>query len=137
MKAIMIRAWEIAKQASAKYGHSAKSYIGLALKAAWAEIKAAVKAVAQRINELEALGFNRWQKAGYDRLYINAKALGMVVTYRRTGSISSSYFNGESISHAEASRMLWAKTFIDVRTGICFSDNPALQVAAMQLAKIA
>lgn len=138
MKNIMNRAWEIAREAAKKYGHSVKEYFSMALKAAWAEAKAPKqKTVAERIEELESIGFKRWQKGNMDRLYINATQLGLVVVYRKTGSIQSSYFDGESISHAEAGRMKYAKTFIDVKTGECYSDNATLRQAAMKLAKIA
>lgn len=91
----------------------------------------------ERIKELEELGFTRWQKGGMDRLYINANVLGLVVHYRKTGSICDAWFNGESISHAEGYRMKAAKTYIDVKTGVCYSDNNQLKKAAEELAKIA
>lgn len=136
---VMKRAWEIAKNAAKKFGHSVKSYISLALKAAWAEVKGAVetiKPVCERIDELVALGFNRWQKGSMDRLYINANMLGLVVNYRRTGTISAAWFNGDEISNSEAYRMKGAKTFIDVKTGLLYGDNDQLCKAAAKLARV-
>lgn len=133
---IMKRAWEIAKNAAKKFGHSVKSYISLALKTAWAEAKGAIKPVCERIDELVALGFNRWQKGSMDRLYINANMLGLVVTYRRTGTISAAWFNGDEISNSEAYRMKGAKTFIDVKTGLLYGDNEQLCKAAAKLARV-
>ena len=138
MKGIMNRAWEIAKAASAKYGYSAKEFFALALKAAWAEAKAPKqKTVAERIEELESLGFKRWQKGTFDRLYINADVLGLVCEYYKSGSIHAAYFKGERISNSEGYRMKSAKTFIDVKTGMLYSDNATLKAAAMELAKVA
>lgn len=39
MKKVMVRAWEIAREAAAKFGGRAIEYIAGALKMAWAEIK--------------------------------------------------------------------------------------------------
>lgn len=138
MKNVMKRAWEIAKNAAKKFGHSVKSYFAMSLKMAWTEAKApkAQKPVSERIEELEAKGFKRWQKGGMDRLYINANVLGLVVHYRKTGSICDAWFNEESISHAEGGRMKMAKTFIDVKTGVVYSDNETLKRAAEKLVEI-
>lgn len=82
---------------------------------------------------LEGKGFKRWQKGNLDRLYINAKELGLECTYYKTGNISSAYFNGEQISNAQGGRYKAAKTYIDVKTGRVRSDYPTLQEAAEQL----
>lgn len=138
MKKIMSRAWEIAKEAAKKYNDSAKVFFAEALKAAWAEAKKPeIKPVAERIEELEQLGFKRWQKGTMDRLYINAWNLGLECAYYKTGSIKDAWFNGESISNSEGYRMKAAKTYIDVKTGRVYSDNYSLEQAAKKLAKIA
>lgn len=137
MKKIMSRAWEIARNAAKKFGHSAKEYLSMALKAAWAEAKTVVKPVSERIEELEQLGFKRWQKGNMDRLYINAWSLGLECAYYKTGSIKDAWFDGESISNSEGYRMKAAKTYIDVKTGKVYSDNYSLEQAAKKLAKIA
>ena len=81
------------------------------------------------ITKLEARGFNRWQKGTMDRLYINAKDLGLVCEYYNTGNIRNAYFNGERISNSEARRMTGSKTFIDVATEKIYSDNQTLKEA--------
>ena len=90
----------------------------------------------ERINELVKMGFTRWTKGNYDRLYINASTLGLDCTYYKTGNISGATFGDHSISNAEARRMKAAKTYIDVKTGKAHSDNYTLLKAAEQLAGI-
>lgn len=90
----------------------------------------------ERINELVKMGFTRWTKGNYDRLYINASTLGLDCTYYKTGNISEATFGDHSISNAEARRMKAAKTFIDVKTGKVHSDNFTLLKAAESLAGI-
>ena len=89
-----------------------------------------------RIAELEKLGFSRWTKGNLDRMYINAAQLGLVCSYYKTGNISSAEFQGESISNCQARRYKAAKTFIDIKTERVFSDQPALKIAAAELAGI-
>ncbi len=45
MKKVMVRAWEIAKEAVKKFGGKVKEFFSQALKMAWAEIKGGVKVV--------------------------------------------------------------------------------------------
>ena len=90
----------------------------------------------ERINELVKMGFTRWTKGNYDRLYINASTLGLDCTYYKTGNISGATFGDHSISNAEARRMKAAKTYIDVKTGKAYSDNYTLLKAAEKLAGI-
>ena len=87
----------------------------------------------QRIAELEAKGFKRWTKGTYDRLYINASVLGLVCDYYKTGNIHYATFNGEEVSNSEARRMKASKTFVDVKTGMVYSDNKYLKEAAEAL----
>ena len=75
------------------------------------------------IAKLEAKGFNRWTKGNMDRLYINAQAMGLTVSYHKTGSVAEAYWNGERISNAEGRRMMSAKTYIDLKDGALHSDN--------------
>lgn len=83
----------------------------------------------KRIAALEEKGFNRWTKGNYDRLYINAGALGLHCDYYKTGNISNAVFNGTSISNCEGRRMKAAKTYIDVKSGEVHSDNYTLEKA--------
>ena len=92
-----------------------------------------MKLTEERINELTALGFNRWTKGNMDRLYINASQLGLKCTYYKTGNISYAEFNGEKISNSRASRMKASKTYIDIMTGKLYSDSEELKVAVKKL----
>lgn len=87
----------------------------------------------EMITKLEAKGFKRWQKGAYDRLYINAGALGLVCTFYKTGNISSAVFGDREISNCEARRMRAAKTFVDVKTGRLYSDNRNCEEAAQAI----
>jgi len=89
--------------------------------------------ITERIEELEAKGFKRWQKNGMDRMYINASDLGLVCSYYKTGNIRDATFQGDSISNGEASRMKSAKTYIDLVKKCIVSDNAMLAAAAADL----
>lgn len=65
----------------------------------------------------EAMGFKRWIKGSMDRLYINVTRLGLEVDYYKTGNVSSATWQGESISNADARRLLGSKVYVDVNTG--------------------
>lgn len=83
---------------------------------AWAEAKASTMTDEEKIATLEAKGFKRWTKYGKDRLYINAeKLLNLEIHYRKSGSISFSEMDGESISHGEAYRLIGSKIWIDLQ----------------------
>lgn len=85
------------------------------------------------IEKLATKGFNRWTKGKYDRMYVNAKDLGLVCEYYKTGNIADATFQGEGISNSEAYRMKAAKTYIDVETGEVVSDNRYLKEAAEEV----
>ena len=78
------------------------------------------------IAKLEAKGFKRWTKetsrGTIDRLYLNAQACGLELTYYKTGNVSSAHFNGERISNAEGRRMYAQKTYIDLKDDSIHSD---------------
>lgn len=133
MKKVMVRAWEIANQAAKKFGGRAIEYIALALQEAWKEIKDMVMDIADRIEELEAKGFKRWQKNGMDRMYINASTLGLICTYYKTGNISNAEFRGNWISNSECCRLKGAKTYIDLNNKRIVSDSARLAAAAADL----
>lgn len=71
----------------------------------------------ETIKAMEAAGAKRWTKNGYDRLYINAETLGLMYERYNTGSIRTATWCGESISNADARRLLASKVFVDVATG--------------------
>lgn len=87
----------------------------------------------ERIAELEKMGFRRWTKAGYDRMYINAGVLGLECSYYKTGNISTAFFKGERISNSTGYRYKAAKTYLDLKTGRVFSDYDELREAAEAL----
>lgn len=85
------------------------------------------------IEALEAKGFKRWTKAGYDRMYINASALGLNCEFYKTGNISYAEFDGSEISNSRARKMRAAKTYLDLKTGRLYSDDNLLKDAAQNL----
>ena len=90
------------------------------------------KPITERIDELTALGFNRWQKNGMDRMYINASALGLDCCYFKTGNISDATFRGKSISNNEARSLKAAKTYIDLKNSMIVSDSCRLAAAVAE-----
>ena len=87
----------------------------------------------EMIQKLEGYGFNRWTKGTMDRLYINARDLGLECVYYNTGNIRGARFCGTGISNCEARRMKAAKTYIDIKTGIVYSDNRDLAQRAEEI----
>lgn len=78
------------------------------------------------IKALEKMGFKRWTKGNYDRLYINARDLGCEFEYYKTGNIKYAEFDGEKISNSRGYSMKAAKNYIDIKTGKAYSDNYTL-----------
>lgn len=118
LKNIMTRAWEIAKEAVVNFGGKAVEYIAEAMKMAWAE----VKEVRYTVEDLMAMGAKRWQKAGYDRLYLNnagLKLAGLEISRYNTGNVSSAKLNGEKVSNTKGSNMasIVERAYIDLTTG--------------------
>ena len=84
-KNVMIRAWQIIKEAVAKFGGKCRDYsFPAALKMAWAEAKAPAKQFEQTAKVVisgrenydddsasKFLSFNAWEKYGKSRIYIN------------------------------------------------------------------
>lgn len=87
----------------------------------------------QQIKALEDKGFKRWTKGNHDRLYVDAKELGLKCTYYKTGNISNAIFQGERISNCEARRMKAAKTYVDVKTGTLHGTYSPMTNAAREL----
>lgn len=85
------------------------------------------------IEKMTNKGFNRWQKGNMDRLYINARDLGLECDYYNTGNIKSARLNGEHVSNRQADKMLYAKTYVDVKTGALVSGHEWLEEAAEAL----
>ena len=133
MKNIMKKAWEIARKAAQRFGGKAAQYIAGALRMAWKEARKMSQDITERIDELSKMGFNRWQKNGMDRMYINASTLGLECIYRKSGSISYATFQGYEISHSEGGRLKMAKTYIDLVKKQIVSDSAMLAAAAADL----
>ena len=79
------------------------------------------------IEKLEAKGFERWTKGNYDRLYVDAEAIGLECEYYNSGNICYAELDGEKISNSLARKLKMAKTFIDVKTGEIYSDSETLK----------
>lgn len=89
----------------------------------------------EQIARLEEIGFKRWTKAGHDRLYVDAKNLGLEVDYYKTGNVKWAAFRGTEISNSEGRRMLNDKTYVDVKTDKVFSTCAKLAEAAEEIIK--
>lgn len=89
------------------------------------------------IAALERAGFSRWTKAGKDRLYINASALGLKCEYKPNypSKIAKAWYGDEQITITKASGMKFAKTYIDVVSGKIYSDIDQLKQDAEALYK--
>ena len=125
---IMRRAWQIQKEDS-------RYIFGLCLKMAWAEAKEGrMEQTKKTIEELEELGFKRWTKGNMDRMYIDARNLGLEVDYYKTGNVCAATFDGYRISNCEARRLLAAKTYIDLKTGKVHSNHRWLAEPDAELA---
>jgi hypothetical protein len=92
--------------------------------------------IIDRVPELEKMGFNRWQKNGMDRMYINSSALGLTCAYYKTGNISDAEFRGTWISNSEARKLKEAKTYIDLKKNLIVSDSTRLAAAVAELISV-
>lgn len=63
--------------------------------------------------QIEAIGGNRWQRNGRDRVYLNNwhELIGLYVEHYKTGNISYSELDGEKISHRRAAFLAGAKVY--------------------------
>ncbi|MFD6149440.1 helix-turn-helix domain-containing protein [Streptomyces sp. NPDC060243] len=68
-----------------------------------------------------AIGGNRWQRAGHDRVYFNnwAELAGIEVSRYNTGNISSAAYQDEGISNSQAYKLLECidKVWFDAEDG--------------------
>ena len=125
LQKVMTRAWEIAREAVDNFGGKVKEYFSEALKMAWVEVGKTIFT----IEDLMAIGAKRWQKAGYDRLYLNnagIKLAGLEVSRYNTGNISNATLKGEKISNSAAGRILGSlnKAYINLSTGkLVYTNN--------------
>lgn len=127
-KNVMTRAWEIYRTLTGD--HVAK--LAMALKEAWTEAKAQANEkvfggkfgtiTESNLEKLIEMGANRWQKAGYDRLYLSgagAELMGLERYYYNSGNVSSAYLNNEKISNSESHRIAstYSRAYINLETG--------------------
>lgn len=82
-----------------------------------------------KIRFLTGMGFKRWQKGRFDRLYINAEDLGLELERLGPG-VTAATLCGEDIEPSEALKLREAKTYIDLTTGKAFSEDYRLQQLA-------
>lgn len=85
------------------------------------------------IDYLVENGGKRWTKGAHDRIYFDAKALGLEYECYKTGRISSAKFRGEEISNNWANKMTEAKTYVDMNTGKVISNEYTLLNALQEL----
>jgi hypothetical protein len=112
-KEIFKRAWQIKREDS-------RNIFSLCLKMAWAEAKQ--MKVESREEKIERLSqkYNRWTKGGYDRIYFNAKKLGLVAKTNRYGNVSEGIIpsdNDQWVSAGAVKAMLEEKSYLDLKTG--------------------
>lgn len=89
----------------------------------------------EMIARYEARGFKRWtlESKGYDRLYVDATAVGLYVERYKTGNICYAEWQGEKISNGLAREMLNGKIYVDVNTGeLVTTDAMSWVVKAVQ-----
>lgn len=73
----------------------------------------------EKLNLKKALqnGWTEWKKYGKNRLYFDVKESPLLdLGFYKSGNINFSEFEGEKISHAEASKLVASKIFIDLDT---------------------
>lgn len=131
-KSVMRRAWEIYRILT---GGDRIARLSVALKKAWAEVKAQAQQTAEKtfggkygtitesdLEKLISIGANRWQKAGRDRLYLSgagAEIMGLEIDRYKSGNICYATLDGEKISNADGGRALstYQRAYIDLTTG--------------------
>ncbi|MFF0629783.1 hypothetical protein [Streptomyces sp. NPDC004296] len=81
----------------------------------------AKKVVAWTVETMTAIGGNRWQRNGMDRVYFNnwAELAGIETSRYNTGNISSATYQGEGISNSQAYKLLGCidKVWFDAADG--------------------
>ncbi|MFF5445515.1 hypothetical protein [Streptomyces sp. NPDC012888] len=65
------------------------------------------KAIAYTVETLTAVGGNRWQRNGMDRIYFNnpAQLAGLELHHYKTGNIAGAYWQGELISNSQGYKL--------------------------------
>ncbi|GAA2640031.1 hypothetical protein [Streptomyces axinellae] len=93
----------------------------LATRIALGALKRPARKVEFTSETMTAIGGNRWQKNGKDRVYINdwAEFAGIETNRYGTGNISSAFYQGERISNRQAGLLLGSisKVWFDAADG--------------------
>jgi hypothetical protein len=93
----------------------------LAARIAIGKMKRPARPVAYTIETMTAIGGNRWQKNGMDRVYLNnwTEFAGIETTQYNTGNISSAAYQGAGISNSQAYKLLGSidKIWFDAADG--------------------
>jgi hypothetical protein len=93
----------------------------LAARIAIGAMKRPAKKVIYSIETMTAIGGNRWQKNGMDRVYLNnwTEFAGIETTQYNTGNISSAAYQGGGISNSQAYKLLGSidKIWFDAADG--------------------
>ncbi|MEU9760303.1 hypothetical protein [Streptomyces sp. NPDC047987] len=83
--------------------------------------KPAKKLIAFTIDTMTAIGGQRWQKNGMDRVYLNGfqAVPGLELDHYKSGSISYASLDGDKVSNAEGGRLATAvdKVYFDAADG--------------------
>lgn len=138
---IMTRAWEIARSAFIKFGGRVREYISIALRMAWAEAKAEAAKTEYDVAAIMAAG-KEWKSddGRHHRVYFDAEArmnaIGAVVSFYKTGNISSASLNGKKISNTKARKMEDGSLFYDVNRD-AWNGNTSREMFALIEARFA
>ncbi|WP_331728776.1 helix-turn-helix domain-containing protein (plasmid) [Streptomyces sp. NBC_01259] len=84
-------------------------------------MKRPARKVIYSVETMTAIGGNRWQRNGMDRVYINdwAAFAGIETSRYNTGNISSASYQGEGVSNSQAYKLLGSidKVWFDATDG--------------------
>ncbi|MDP5310434.1 helix-turn-helix domain-containing protein [Streptomyces poriferorum] len=93
----------------------------LARRIAIGAMKRPAHKVIYSVATMTAIGGNRWQRNGMDRVYFNnwAELAGIETTRYNTGNISSASYQGEGVSNSQAYKLLGCidKVWFDTADG--------------------
>ncbi|MEV7654617.1 helix-turn-helix domain-containing protein [Streptomyces anulatus] len=93
----------------------------LARRIAIGAMKRPARPITYSVETMVAIGGNRWQRNGMDRVYINdwAAFAGIETTRYNTGNISSASYQGEGVSNSQAYKLLGTidKVWFDAADG--------------------
>lgn len=115
---VMVRAWQIAKEASEKFGHKAVEFLGQSLKLAWSEIKSLAKKAnkgASNVSEIQ-----RPKNIVESIAEVNLEILGDIITIINEAFSNEKFAISEKSVHSDGS--LTSHVHYDTIEGYGFSD---------------